>query len=345
MSAASKTAVRQRKKTASKATGKAKKATKKSVAKKAGAKKAGAKTSTKKATTKASAKKPAKVAAKARPAASKAAKGAKASSKKAAAKAAPKKAAVKAAPKKVAAKAAPKKVAAKAPVKAKPKAKPEPKKRKISPKNRLAAVFEKLDRIFGAIVPPSDTDTIIEKAVYLVLRETGTEPTTVRAMKALREEFVDWNEVRLSRPSEMARLMTNSVKSATIKRFVERCRRIREMLDQIYNDRNEVSLEFLLEEKPKAQVEYLEDLDDLGIHNSYALVQWLSGDEKLCLVSPEMAEVSQTLGLTETAAMAKVKKELTALTGKDKLIQIQAHLNQLGDMERDEWPGALKELL
>jgi len=336
MSAASKTAVRQRKKTASKATGKAKKATKKSVAKKAGAK-----TSTKKATTKASAKKPAKVAAKARPAASKAAKGAKATSKKAAAKPA----AAKAAPKKVAAKAAPKKVAAKAPAKATPKAKPEPKKRKISPKNRLAAVFEKLDRIFGAIVPPSDTDTIIEKAVYLVLRETGTEPTTVRAMKSLREEFVDWNEVRLSRPSEMARLMTNSVKSATIKRFVERCRRIREMLDQIYNDRNEVSLEFLLEEKPKAQVEYLEDLDDLGIHNSYALVQWLSGDEKLCLVSPEMAEVSETLGLTESAAMAKVKKELTALTGKDKLIQIQAHLNQLGDMERDEWPGALKELL
>jgi endonuclease III len=336
MSAASKTAVRQRKKTAPKATGKAKKATKKSVAKKTGAK-----TSTKKATKKASAKKPAKVAAKARPAASKAAKGAKATSKKAAAKPA----AAKAAPKKVAAKAAPKKVAAKAPAEAKPKAKPEPKKRKISPKNRLAAVFEKLDRIFGAIVPPSDTDTIIEKAVYLVLRETGTEPTTARAMKALREEFVDWNEVRLSRPSEMARLMTNSVKSATIKRFVERCRRIGEMLDQIYNDRNEVSLEFLLEEKPKAQVEYLEDLDDLGIHNSYALVQWLSGDEKLCLVSPEMAEVSQTLGLTESAAMAKVKKELTALTGKDKLIQIQAHLNQLGDMERDEWPGALKELL
>jgi hypothetical protein len=192
---------------------------------------------------------------------------------------------------------------------------------------------------------PSDTESTVEKAVYLVLREGGSQASTERAMRSLREDFVDWNDVRLSRPSELARLMSNSSKAVTIRRLVGRCERIREMLDQIYNDRNEVNLEFLLDEKPKGQIEYLEDIDDLGIHNAYALSQWLSGEEKLVLASPELCGVCSKFSITGSAAASKVRKELSDLLAEGQATAVQAHLNQLGDMDEPDWPGSVKEYL
>ncbi|GJM20117.1 MAG: hypothetical protein DHS20C15_00320 [Planctomycetota bacterium] len=215
-----------------------------------------------------------------------------------------------------------------------------------APKARLKLLFEKLDRAFGPLVLP-ETDSLLEMASALVVREGGTELTTERALKSLREDFVDWNEVRLSRPSELARLMTGTNKVSTIKRWHERAQRVREMIDQIYNDRNEPCLEFLREEKTKARFEYLEDVDDLGVHNANAMVQWMSGDEKkLILMSSEAAQAAHDLGLTSSAAVTKAKKELSALLdGMRELVSIQAHLNQLGELEKNEWPGSVKELL
>jgi len=249
-----------------------------------------------------------------------------------------------AAPKAKAAKpAAPKAAAPKA--KAAKKSAPARKRRKVAPKVMLAGLLEKLERCYGAVNLPSETESTVEKAVYLVLREGGSQASTERAMRSLREDFVDWNDVRLSRPSELARLMSNSSKAVTIRRLVGRCERIREMLDQIYNDRNEVDLEFLLDEKPKGQIEYLEDIDDLGIHNAYALSQWLSGEEKLVLASPELCGVCQKFLITESAAVSKVRKELSDLLASGQSTAVQAHLNQLGDMDESDWPGSVKDYL
>jgi len=85
-------------------------------------------------------------------------------------------------------------------------------KSRAAPRTRLAAVIERCDRAFGPIELP-EADTVLEKAVYLVLREKGTPNTTARAMTALRDEFVDWNEVRVSRAAELSRLMSGSAKA------------------------------------------------------------------------------------------------------------------------------------
>ena len=232
---------------------------------------------------------------------------------------------------------------------AKPAAKPAPAppkpKRKRAPKTILAEARENLDRIYGPITLPETAD-ILEKAVYLVLREGGTELTTAKALKALKAEFVDWNEVRVSRSSELARLMSGTSKVAGIRRFHERSTRLREMIDQIYGDRNETSLEFILEEKPKGQLEYLEDFDDLGLHNAYALVQWLSEKETLVLVSSEMAEAAHTLGILESAAVSKAKKALNDMCKNHvDRVTLVAHLHRLGELEYKEWPTAMKEMM
>jgi endonuclease III len=268
----------------------------------------------------------------------------KAPAKKAARKPAARKAASRKAPAK---KAAPRKAAkakAKAPPKAPPKVKAKPPKPRVkgTPKTRLAAALPKLDKVLGSIQQP-ETESVLEKAVYLVLREGGSSTFAAKAMTVLRDQFIDWNDVRASRPSELARLISGSSKAAPQRRVLERCTRVREMIDQVYNDRNEPSLEFLLDMNLRDQTEYLEDLDDLGIHNAYALVQWVAGDEKLMPVCSAFAKAAQKLGLADSASITKVRKELGTLAPKEAFVSLQAHLTQLGEME-DGWPTSLQEL-
>ena len=155
---------------------------------------------------------------------------------------------------------------------------------------------------------------------------------------------MDWNEVRVSRPSELARLLAGSDKAAAQHRWHERARRLRGLIDQVYNDKNDTSFEFLLELKPREQFEYLAELDDLGAHNAAALVQWLAGEDTFAHVPPSMARAAQRLGLVESAAPTRVRKELADLAGKDRLVGLAAHLTRLGELADEHWPAALAEL-
>ena len=213
---------------------------------------------------------------------------------------------------------------------------------RLSPKKRLSVVLERCDKAFGALSQP-ETSSVLEKAVYLVLREGLSATAVDKAMQALRAEYVDWNEVRVSSPSELSRTMLGTSRAGSLRKSHPFAQRVREMLDQVYGDRNDTSLEFLTELKARDQIEFLEDLDDLGIHNAYALVQWLSGDAKLTLVSPELARAAQRLGLTDTAAVTKVKKQLSDMLTGGELLAAQAHLNKLGEMEDSDWPNSLSE--
>ena len=212
------------------------------------------------------------------------------------------------------------------------------------PRQRLAAVLPRLEKHFGAVRAPQ-TSSVLEKAIYLVLREGGDEAGQA-ALTSLREGFIDWNEVRASRPTELAAVMGSGARGAAARRLLETARRVKDLIDQVYGDRNDTSLEFLLEQKTKERIEYLEDLDDLGVHNAYALAQWLSGEDKLVAVAPGMAKAAHLLGLVDSAAVTKVRASLSALIKEpDGLVAVQAHLTKLGELEEDKWPPSLQEFL
>jgi endonuclease III len=220
---------------------------------------------------------------------------------------------------------------------------PRPARRQLSPRGALQKALPHMERIFGEIVL-LPTESVLDKAAVLILREGAGGGAAERALRLLRTEFVDWNEVRISRPSELARLLAGSGKSAPQRRWHDRAKRLRDMIDQVYNDKNDPSFEFLLELKPKDQYEFLAELDDLGAHNAAALVQWLSGAEVFAHVPPSMAKAAQRLGLVESAATTRVRKELADLVGKERLVAMAGHLTQLGEMADEQWPPALAEL-
>jgi len=243
----------------------------------------------------------------------------------------------------VKAKAAAKPAKAAAAPKAPPK--PAPRKLKGTPKSRLEKALPVLDKAFGELVLPED-GTVLEKAVFLVVREGHPADVTLRYMAALKEHFIDWNEVRVARATELARMLLGPgrVAQSTHRKLIERGRRVRDLIEQVYGDRNETSLEFLLGLKSKEQVEYLLDLDDLGAHNAVALAQWLSSDDKLVHVTQELAEAAHKLGLTDSAAVTRVRKDLSALAPKADLVRVAAHVTQLG-AAGEEWPESVQELL
>ncbi len=221
-------------------------------------------------------------------------------------------------------------------------------KSKAARQKRLGLLLERLDKVFGEITPPS-RDTVpltIEKAVYLILREGGSATAASKCLESLRGDFVNWNEVRASRPSELSRMMLGTSRAGSLNKMHERSRRVKEMIDQVYNDRNDTDMEFLVELKMKDQIEYLEDLDDLGLHNAYGLVQWMGGDEKLMPVAPAAAKAAQATGILDSAAVAKARKDLADLCPPSRFVALQTHLAQLGELvEDEEVPHSLKEFL
>lgn len=212
-----------------------------------------------------------------------------------------------------------------------------------TPRQRLATVLERLGERFGDLAVP-ETSSLLEKAVFLVLREGAGSAAAVRCLAALRAGFIDWNEVRASRPTELSAMMGGSGRTAAQRRLLDVAKRVKDLIDQVYGDRNDTGLDFLLEQKLKERLEYLEDLDDLGVHNAYALAQWISGEDKLVAVSPEMAKAAQRLGLVDSAAVTKVRATLSTLAKEPaELVAIQAHLTQLAGIEEAQWPPSLQE--
>ena len=218
-----------------------------------------------------------------------------------------------------------------------------PPRRRLSPRGALQKAAPLLDKAFGEIdlLP---TESVLDKVAVLILREGNGGGAAERALRQLHAEFVDWNEVRISRPSELARLLSGSSKGSSQRRWHERTKRLRDVIDQVYNDKNDPSFEFLLELKPKDQYEFLAELDDLGAHNAAALVQWLAGGDHFAHVPPSMARAAHRLGLVESAAATRVRKELAELVGKDRLVSLAGHLTQLGELADEQWPPALAEL-
>jgi len=214
-----------------------------------------------------------------------------------------------------------------------------------SDKNRLVAMLKHCDTLFGDIAP-TEEGSLVEKAAFLVLREGGRGSAFAReALATLREHFVNWNEVRLSRPSELARLVAGSSRPRQVRPLHEPMQRLIDMIDQIYNDRNECSLEFLAEEGLRARLEYLEDIDDLGLHNAYVLLQWLADGKELVTPAPAMARLAKRLGFSESAAVGNARKALGRMVPPERYPALLAHLTYLAEEDEDDWDESLQRFV
>lgn len=122
---------------------------------------------------------------------------------------------------------------------------------------RLERIRQALKRRYGD-QPPVPVAHPVEYALRTILAEETTADAVEKAMDRLREYFVDWNDLRVSRPREIREVL-----GANFPRSGYKARVIPRLLDQVFKQHNSMVWDFL-EAMGKVQARaYFEKLEDV----------------------------------------------------------------------------------
>ena len=147
-----------------------------------------------------------------------------------------------------------------------------------------------LESAYGKREPVAGQGDPLDELILAALSEGSATKDAQHAFKELNKTFVDWNEVRVSRPGEIEREI-DSLEEAGAK-----ARRIVQMLNSLFLIRGTLSLSFLLDVGPKEARDFLAELDGVGDELA-ARVMLFSLGYPAVAITPHVARVTQRVGL------------------------------------------------
>lgn len=106
---------------------------------------------------------------------------------------------------------------------------------------KVNSIYDQLGRGVSVAPPPENPD-LIDSMLIAVLMEKVSETKAEQAVKRLKTAFVNWNEARVSTGAEIAEEANESGVNERLGR------NLRNVLNALYDDRWQFSLEFLKEE-------------------------------------------------------------------------------------------------
>jgi hypothetical protein len=205
-----------------------------------------------------------------------------------------------------------------------------------------AAVGKALDLVvtaYGKLAPMEATITVsaapgspepgvVDHALYVVLAKDQNPKKAAEAVQRLHSEFVDWNEVRLCEAFEFADLFADLLPGPDL---FARCERLKELINQIYQDQNKISLEFLREASPEERAKYLATLPALRPEEVFYVQVALTGFDQV-VFHYGSARVVQRLGVVKrTGSPTQMVAQLEKLLAKRDLLLDQVALVWLGE--------------
>ncbi len=117
-------------------------------------------------------------------------------------------------------------------------------------------------------VPPLPEDTpALERLMALVLQDTGSYPVAARAVKALKESFINWNEVRVARGYEVSDVLA----AAGIGDAVARGELVQEFVRRVFGMQNHLDLDWLLDASSERREKLLTALQVVPMHARFVL--------------------------------------------------------------------------
>ena len=146
----------------------------------------------------------------------------------------------------------------------------------------LENLLDSLERHYGKVKVPHG-EPLLETAAFLILRDGWDYKKASRALKILETDFVDWNEVRVSTSWELANHLSSLADGAQLE---PRCERLLYLLDRVYEDRSELSLEFLTELDADQRREYLLTVEQLDVGQAFVLLQLMAPEGELVMGYP-----------------------------------------------------------
>jgi len=192
---------------------------------------------------------------------------------------------------------------------------------------------EKTAKVLGILVreyrrlPPLRDLGLLDRLVLLLLSK-DTPPARARAaLERLREDFVDWNEVRVSSPLEIQR----SLEDFDEEEAAAKAQTVRTLLARVFEKVHCLKLDRLLEEDRAARERFLESLEIVEPWAAHVFLASLDPEEAF-LFHPNPARVLQRVGvLPRTSSPTKALEGMRSLVRDEDPLTVQGVLVRHGE--------------
>ncbi len=191
---------------------------------------------------------------------------------------------------------------------------------------KLSRVLGTLERVFGKYRHPMG-DSLLDRLVSLILGDGEAADDAESGVHALQQEFLDWNEVRVSSLTEISSVLPHlEPQRATLK-----AARLRDTLTRVFDTHHKMTLQFLMDLDPPARRDFLDRLNTVDAWVGQIVVL-LCEEEPTVQDAPHAARVAKRLGILErNATPSKARKALGELLNPDDFYRFHSHFVRLGE--------------
>lgn len=167
--------------------------------------------------------------------------------------------------------------------------------------NRLKKAYAQARAATGK-VEPRELDDPLRRMAIGILGVGWAEREAERAFERAHASMVDWNEMRVSSPTEL-NLATGNV----IPQGLQRCRELLDALQAVYNMENCLSLERLRSVGRRDAKQYLESLNGVNEYAAACVLLWGLGGHAIPVNDGLLAELRKAELVHPTATRAEVQ--------------------------------------
>jgi endonuclease-3 len=124
-------------------------------------------------------------------------------------------------------------------------------------RRKVATVCRRLEKLYGPVEPPPQ-EPVLDELIATILSQNTSNVNSGPAFDELRRRFRDWEAVRRAPVARIARAIRRAGLSNV------KAPRIKAILQRLYDERGELSLEFLHDLPTQDAVDYLSGLLGVG---------------------------------------------------------------------------------
>lgn len=190
-------------------------------------------------------------------------------------------------------------------------------------RRRVRAICRQLHNAHGPVEPP-EPKPVLDQLIATILSQNTADANSAPAFNELRCRFADWEEVRTARTSRIAA----AIRRAGLAN--QKAPRIKSILQSLYRDRGELSLEFLRGLPSDDAMALLLDLPGVGPKTA-ACVLLFTCEKPVLPVDTHVHRLARRLGLLESDVDAtKAHRILPALVPEPLVLEFHVQLIRHG---------------
>ena len=165
----------------------------------------------------------------------------------------------------------------------------------------LKWVQDRLQKAFGDKISIPERN-VLDELVYNLLLQGSAKERAQKAFDAIKEEFHDWNEVRVTVPHTIA----DTIKGVGLEHV--KSLRLVKILQGIFEDRSEADLEFLNEMNTEAIRTFLSQMEGIGKNSVETVLTFALGQGAFPSNKPALRFASRFGFVPDDTSKASEKK-------------------------------------